>query len=81
MLLTGVAGDSCSVNLGAQAQALRLRMYVLCSECAHLIYLAEGNRPQRDVEGTDLIRQAIRRARILVGMFGTVRPSVTRSIA
>ena len=32
-------GDSCSVNVGAQAQALRLRMYVLCSECAHLIYL------------------------------------------
>jgi hypothetical protein len=73
-------GDSCSVNVGAQAQALRLRMYVLCSECAHLIYLAEGNRPQRDIEGPDLIRP-IRRARILVGMLGTVRPSVTRSIA
>jgi hypothetical protein len=51
-------GDSCSVNVGAQAQALRLRMYVLCPECAHLIYLAEGNRPQLDVEGPDLIRHA-----------------------
>src|SRR5438128_11621354 len=30
-----------------------LRMYVLCSECAHLIDLAEGNRPRRDVESTD----------------------------
>jgi hypothetical protein len=42
----------------AQAKALRLRMYVLCSECAHLIDLAEGNRPQRDVESIDLIRHA-----------------------
>jgi hypothetical protein len=49
-------GLACSVNVGAQAQALRLRMYVLCSECAHLIYLAEGNRPQRDIEGPDFIR-------------------------
>jgi hypothetical protein len=31
-------------------------MYVLCSECAYLIDLAEGNQPQRDVESTDLIR-------------------------
>ena len=42
----------------AQAKALRLRMYVLCSECAYLIDLAEGNRPQRDIENTDLIRHA-----------------------
>jgi hypothetical protein len=41
-----------------QAKALRLRMYVLCSECAHLIDLAEGNRPQRDIESTDIIRHA-----------------------
>jgi hypothetical protein len=34
----------------AQAKALRLRLYVLCSECARLIDLAEGNRQQRDVE-------------------------------
>ena len=33
----------------AQAKALRLRMYVLCSECARLIDLAEGNQPQRGV--------------------------------
>ena len=33
-------------------------MYVLCSECAHLIDLAEGNRPQRDIESTDIIRHA-----------------------
>lgn len=41
-----------------EAQALRLRMYVLCSECARLINLAEGNRQQRDVEGADLSRHA-----------------------
>ena len=33
-------------------------MYFLCSECAHLIDLAEGNRPQRDIESMDLIRHA-----------------------
>jgi hypothetical protein len=31
-------------------------MYVLCSRCAYLIDLAEGNPPQRDVEGADLVR-------------------------
>jgi hypothetical protein len=33
-------------------------MYVLCSECARLIDLAEGNRPQRGVEGRDIILHA-----------------------
>jgi hypothetical protein len=46
------------VDREAQARALRLRMYVLCSECARLIDLAEGNRQQRDVEGVDLVRHA-----------------------
>ena len=45
-----------SADDDAQAKALRLRMYVLCSVCARLIDLAEGNRQQRDVEGLDLIR-------------------------
>ena len=31
-------------------------MYVLCSECARLIDIAEGNRQQRYVEGRDLVR-------------------------
>jgi hypothetical protein len=39
-----------------QAKALRVRMYVLCSQCAYLIDLSEGNQPQRDVEAKDLIR-------------------------
>jgi len=26
--------------------------------CAHLIDLAQGNRPQRDIEGADLVRHA-----------------------
>ena len=34
---------------------LRLRMYVRCSECASLIDLAEGNRPQRDIEAADMM--------------------------
>jgi hypothetical protein len=33
-------------------------MYVLCSECARLIDLAEGIRQQRDVEAVDLLRHA-----------------------
>ena len=33
-----------------------MRMYVLCSECARLIDLAEGNRQQREVEDADLAR-------------------------
>ena len=42
----------------AHAKALRLRLYVLCSECARLIDLAEGNPPKRGVEGADLVRHA-----------------------
>jgi hypothetical protein len=42
----------------AQAKSLRLHMYVLRSECARLIDLAEGDRQQRDVEGVDLVRHA-----------------------
>ena len=42
----------------AQAKVLRLRTYVLCSECARLIDLAEGNPPKREVEGADLVRHA-----------------------
>ena len=39
-----------------QARALRVRMYVLCSQCAYLIDFAEGNQPQRNVEAGDIIR-------------------------
>jgi hypothetical protein len=44
-----------AVDDDAQTKALRLRLYVLCSECARLIDLAEGSRPQRGVEGRDII--------------------------
>jgi hypothetical protein len=44
-----------SVDNDAQAKALRLRLYVSCSECARLIDLAEGQRPARHVEGADLM--------------------------
>jgi hypothetical protein len=33
-------------------------MYMLCSECARLIDLAEGNRQPGDVEGADVVRHA-----------------------
>jgi hypothetical protein len=46
------------MDVNAQAKALRLRMYVLCSKCACLIDLAEGTLPKRDVEGEDLLRHA-----------------------
>jgi hypothetical protein len=42
----------------AQAKALRVRLYVQCSECARLIDLAEGNPPKREIEGGDLVRHA-----------------------
>ena len=45
-----------TVDRQDQAKALRLRMYVLCSECARLIDLAEGDRQQREVEPVDLLR-------------------------
>ena len=40
----------------AQAKALRLRMYVICSECARLIDLFEGRKPQRALEALDMVR-------------------------
>lgn len=46
------------LNRKAQAKALRLRLYVLCSECARLIDLADGNPPKREVESADLVRHA-----------------------
>jgi hypothetical protein len=39
----------------AHANTLRLRMYVLCSECARLIDLADGSMQQRTVEADDLV--------------------------
>jgi hypothetical protein len=45
-----------SENRQGQERALRLRIYMLCSECARLIDLAEDNRQQREVESADLIR-------------------------
>ncbi len=44
------------MNVDAERKALRLRMYVLCSECARLIDLAKNKRPRREVESTDLFR-------------------------
>ncbi len=44
------------MDADAQAKGLRLWLYVFCSECARFIDLAEGDRQQPHVEGTDLIR-------------------------
>ena len=46
------------MDADAQAKGLRLWLYVFCSECARLIDLAEGNRQQRHIEASDLIRHA-----------------------
>jgi hypothetical protein len=54
----------------AQAKALRLRLYVLCSECAHLIDLAQGDRPKRVVESPDLIRHAAEEHAFWLQMLG-----------
>jgi hypothetical protein len=54
----------------AQAKALRLRMYVLCSECARQIDFAEGNTPQREVEGVDLVRHATEEPSFWLEVFG-----------
>ena len=43
----------------AQAKALRLLLYVNCSECARLIDLSDGNKPQRIVESDDLLRHEV----------------------
>ena len=48
-----------TVDRQAQAKALRLRLYVLCSECARLIDLSDGNKPRRMVEDTDLLRHEV----------------------
>ena len=58
------------LDRAAQAKALRLRMYVLCSECARLIDLAEGNRQQRDVEGVDIVRHAAEEHAVWLEMLG-----------
>jgi len=42
------------VEVDLEARALRLSMYVRCSECARQIDLTEGERQRRDVEEQDL---------------------------
>jgi hypothetical protein len=49
---------------------LRLRMYVRCSECALLIDLAEGNRPQRNVDAADMVRHKFEEHAIWLELLG-----------
>jgi hypothetical protein len=58
------------MDADAQANALRLRLYVLCSECARLIDLAEGNQHPRRVEDMDLIRHCVEEHRDWLGVLG-----------
>jgi hypothetical protein len=62
------------MNEIAQARRLRLQLYVSCSQCALLIDLAEGNRPQRDVEEEDVIRHAVEEHDCWLEMLVTPRP-------
>jgi hypothetical protein len=59
------------VDGDAQAKALRLRLYVSCSECARLIDLAEGNRPARHVEGSDLVQHFAEEHKIWLEVLGS----------
>jgi hypothetical protein len=47
--------------LDREAQAKALRLYVLCSECARLIDLVEGNPPKPEVEGAATLLRSTRR--------------------
>ena len=58
------------MDVEAQAKTLRFRMYVLCSECARLIDLAQDNFPRRPVERTDLIRHVVEEHACWLGMLG-----------
>jgi len=44
------------VDREAEAKALRLRLYVLCSECARAIDISDGNKPRRMIEAADVLR-------------------------
>jgi len=47
------------MNLDAQAKAMRIRMYMLCSECVRLIDLVESRPQQRQVEAPDISRHSV----------------------
>jgi len=58
------------VNADLQERALRLSMYVRCSECARQIDLTEGERQQRDVEEHDLVQHGADDHACWLGMLG-----------
>jgi hypothetical protein len=58
--------------LTGNTKALRLRLYVSCSECARLIDLAEGNRQQRDVGKTDLLLHYAEEHKTWLEMLGII---------
>jgi len=58
------------VDNEAQAKALRLRLYVSCSECARLIDLAEGNQQHRKIEGPELVEHFAEEHAIWLEMLG-----------
>jgi hypothetical protein len=64
-----------AVNSNAQAKALRLRLYVACSERARLIDLAEGQRPARHVEGADLVQHFAEEHKTWLEMLGIITES------
>ena len=54
----------------AKANALRLRLHVLCFECARLIDLTEGNQHPRHVEDMALIRHCLEEHRDWLEVLG-----------
>jgi len=63
------------VDADAQAKALRLQLYVSCSECARLIDLAEGSRPARHVKGADLMQHLAEEHKAWLEMLGIITES------
>ena len=45
-----------AVNPDGQTTALRMRFYMDCSECARLLDLLDGRKPQRVVELEEMVR-------------------------
>jgi hypothetical protein len=50
---------------------------VRCSECAYLIDVADGNRPQRDVEAEDVLRHKLEEHAIWIELLLATAPEKT----
>ncbi len=63
------------MDLDIDARALRLTMYVRCSECARQIDLTVGERQQRDVEEHDFALHGAEDHACWLDMLGVKEPA------